>query len=72
MSGSQAVSLCDQRRLVDPHWPRRLSVVRIGLHWLQQSVITAVHALLDWIPIPPQRLEPCIPSLGVQRRQQQP
>ena len=67
-----AVSLCGQRRLVDPHWRRGLSFARIGLHWLQQSVITAGRALLAWMPIPLQRLEPCIPSLGVQRRQQQP
>ena len=67
-----AVSLSGQRRLVDPHWKRGLSFARIGLNWLQQSVITAGRALLAWRPIPWHALEPCIPSRGVRRRQKQP
>jgi hypothetical protein len=66
-----AVSLSGQRRRVDPHWKRGLSFARIGLHWLQRSVITASRALLAWLPIPLQTLEPCIPSRGVRRRQRQ-
>ncbi|MFM7087542.1 MAG: hypothetical protein ACKOXO_11215, partial [Cyanobium sp.] len=49
-----------------------LSFARIGLNWLQQSVITAGRALLAWRPIPWHALEPCIPSRGVRRRQEQP
>lgn len=67
-----AVSLSGQRPLVDPHWKRGLSFTRIGLHWLQQSVITASRFLLAWLPIPLQTLEPCIPSRGVRRRQKEP
>ena len=67
-----AISLAGERRRVDPHWKRGLSFLRIGLHWLQQSVIQAGRALLAWLPIPLQTLEPCIPSRGVRRRQQQP
>jgi len=66
------VSLAGERRRVDPYWKRGLSFARIGLHWIQQSVITAGRALLAWIPIPLQALEPCIPSLGVRRRQKRP
>ena len=51
-----AVSLAGERRRGDPHWKRRLSFVRIGLHWLQQSVMTTGRALLAWIPIPLQAL----------------
>ena len=64
-----AVSLSGQRHRVDPHWKRGLSFARIGLHWLQQSVIATGRALLAWLPIPLQTLEPCIPSRGVRRRQ---
>ena len=67
-----AVSLAGERRRVDPHWKRGLSFARIGLHWLQQSVIAAGRALLAWIPIPLQALEPCVPSRGVRRRQKRP
>ena len=67
-----AVSLSGQRRLVDPHWKRGLSFARIGLHWLQQSVITAGRAVLAWMPIPLQTLEPCVPSRAVRRRQKRP
>lgn len=67
-----AVSLSGQRRLVDPHWKRGLSFARIGLHWLQQSVIASGRMLLAWMPIPLQALEPCIPSRAVRRRQKRP
>lgn len=67
-----AVSLDGLRHQVDPHWQRGMSFVRIGLKWLQQCVAHAGRALLAWKPIPLRDLEPCIPSRGVQRRQQQP
>jgi hypothetical protein len=60
------------RRRADPHWQRGLSFVRIGLKWLQQAVVHAGRTLLAWQPIPLRQLEPCIPSFGVQRHQQQP
>jgi hypothetical protein len=67
-----AVSLSGLRHRVDAHWKRGLSFARIGLHWLQQSVVAAGRALLAWLPIPLRPLEPCIPSLGVRRRQKEP
>ncbi len=67
-----AVSLAGQRRRVDPHWKRGLSFARIGLRWLQQSVVAGRRALLAWMPIPLQTLEPCVPSRAVRRRQKQP
>ena len=67
-----AVSLAGQRRRVDPHWQRGLSFMRIGLKWLQQCVANAGRALLAWMPIPLRKLEPCIPSRGVERRRRQP
>ena len=67
-----AVSLAGERRRVDPHWKRGLSFARIGLHWLQQSVMTTGRSLLAWMPIPLQALEPCIPSRGVRRRRKRP
>ena len=67
-----AVSLSDQRHHVDPHWTRGISFARIGLHWLQQSVIATGRALLAWLPIPLQTLEACIPSRTVRRRQKEP
>ncbi len=67
-----AVSLSGQRHRVDPHWKRGLSFARIGLHWLQQSVMATGRALLTWLPIPLQSLESCIPSRGVRRRQNEP
>ena len=73
LSGQSGISLSGgERRRVDPHWKRGLSFARIGLHWIQQSVITAGRALLAWMPIPLQALEPCIPSRGVRRRQNRP
>jgi hypothetical protein len=47
-----AVSLSGQRRLIDPHWQRGLSFVRIGLKWLQQQVINGHQTLLACQPIP--------------------
>jgi hypothetical protein len=67
-----AVSLSGQRHCVDPHWKRGLSFARIGLQWLQQSVVATGRALLAWLPIPLQTLEPCIPSRGVRKRQKEP
>ncbi len=64
-----AVSLAGERRRVDLHWKRGLSFARIGLHWLQQSVVTARRALLAWMPIPLQALEACIPSRAQKKRQ---
>ncbi|WP_322758125.1 hypothetical protein [Synechococcus sp. CBW1107] len=48
------------------------SFARIGLQWLQQTVVDDGRALLVWMPIPLKELEPSIPSWGVQRRKQQP
>lgn len=67
-----AVSRAGERRRVDPHWKRGLSFVRIGLHWLQQSVLSTGRDLLGWLPVPLQALEPCIPSRGIRRRQKHP
>jgi hypothetical protein len=49
-----------------------MSFVRIGLKWMQQCVANAGRALLAWMPIPLRKLEPCIPSRGIERRQSQP
>jgi hypothetical protein len=57
---------------VDPHWKRGLSFARIGLLWLQQSVVNAGRALLAWTPIPLQALEACVPSRALKRRQKRP
>ena len=59
-----AVSLAGERRRVDSHWKSSLGFARIGLHWLQQSVIAVGRALLAWMPIPLQALEPCVPTRG--------
>jgi hypothetical protein len=67
-----AVSLSGLRPLVDAHWKRGLSFARIGLHWLQQSAITASRALLAWSPIPLQTLESCWPSRGIRQHQKEP
>ncbi len=67
-----AINLAGERRRVDPHWKRGLSFAHIGLHWMQQSMVTAGRALLAWLPIPLQTLEPCIPSRGIRKRQKQP
>ena len=57
---------------MDPNWKRGLSFARIGLFWLQQSVVTAGRALLNWMPIPLQALEACNPSRALRRRQKRP
>jgi hypothetical protein len=67
-----AVSLSGQRHRVDPHWQRGLSLARIGLHRLQQSIVASGHALRAWGPIPLQSLEPCLPGRAVRRRQTRP
>ena len=67
-----ALSLSGLRRLVDPHWRRGMSFVRIGLASLQQCVVDAKATIMAWMPIPLRPMEPCIPSRGVQRRRKQP
>jgi hypothetical protein len=57
-----AVSLSGQRHRVDPHWKRGLSFARIGLHWLQQSVMATGRALLAWLPMPLRPLNPASPA----------
>jgi hypothetical protein len=66
-----ALSLADLRRQVDPHWKRGMSFLRIGLAALQMAVADAAARLMDWLPIPLQELEPCIPSRKARRRQAQ-
>ena len=65
-----ALSLAGLRRQVDPHWKRGMSFLRIGLAALQMTVADAAARLMDWLPIPIQELEPCIPSRKARRRQQ--
>ncbi len=64
-------SLAGLRRQVDPHWKRGMSFLRIGLAALQMAVADATARLMDWLPIPLQELEPCIPSRKARRRQAQ-
>jgi hypothetical protein len=64
-----ALSLAGLRRQVDPHWKRGMSFLRIGLAALQMAVADAAARLMDWLPIPLQELEPCIPSRKTRRRQ---
>ena len=66
-----ALSLAGLRRQVDPHWKRGMSFLRIGLAALQMAVVDAAARLMDWLPIPLQELEPCIPSRKARRRQAQ-
>jgi hypothetical protein len=66
-----ALSLGGLRRQVDPHWKRGMSFLRIGLAALQMAVADAAARLMDWLPIPLQELEPCIPSRKTRRRQAQ-
>jgi hypothetical protein len=66
-----ALSLAGLRRQVDPHWKRGMSFLRIGLAALQMAVADATARLMDWLPIPLQDLEPCIPSRKARRRQTQ-
>jgi len=64
-----ALSLAGLRRQVDPHWKRGMSFLRIGLAALQMAVADATARLMDWLPIPIQELEPCVPSRKARRRQ---
>ena len=66
-----AVSLAGLRRQVDPHWKRGMSFLRIGLAALQMAVADVTTRLMDWLPIPIQELEPCVPSRRARRRQAQ-
>lgn len=66
-----ALSLAGLRRQVDPHWKRGTSFLRIGLAALQMAVADAAARWMDWLPIPLQELEPCIPSRKTRRRQAQ-
>jgi len=66
-----ALSLAGLRRQVDPHWKRGMSFLRIGLAVLQMAVADAAAKLMDWLPIPIQELEPCVPSRRARRRQAQ-
>lgn len=66
-----AVSLAGLRRQVDPHWKRGMSFLRIGLAALQMAMSDAAARLMDWLPIPIQELEPCMPSRKARRRQAQ-
>jgi hypothetical protein len=66
-----ALSLAGLRRQVDPHWKRGMSFLRIGLAALQMTVADAAARLMDWLPIPLQELEPCVPSRRARRRQVQ-
>lgn len=66
-----AVSLAGLRRQVDPHWKRGMSFLRIGLAALQMAMSDAAARLMDWLPIPIQELEPCVPSRRARRRQAQ-
>jgi hypothetical protein len=64
-----ALSLVGLRRQVDPHWQRGMSFLRIGLAALQLAVADAAARLMDWLPIPLQELEPCVPSRKARRKQ---
>ena len=44
----------------------------IDLHRLQNGVIATGRALLTWLLIPLQSLEPCMTSQAVRRRQKEP
>jgi hypothetical protein len=66
-----ALSLAGLRRQVDPHWKRGMSFLRIGLAALQMAVADTASRLMDWLPIPLQELEPCVPSRRTRRRQAQ-
>jgi len=66
-----ALSLAGLRRQMDPHWKRGMSFLRIGLAALQMAVADVTTRLMDWLPIPIQELEPCVPSRRARRRQAQ-
>jgi hypothetical protein len=48
-----------------------MNFLRIGLAALQMAVADTAARWMDWLPIPIQELEPCIPSRRVRRRQAQ-
>ena len=56
---------------MDLRWKRGMSFLRIGLAALQMAVTDAAAKLMEWLPIPLQELEPCIPSRKARRRQAQ-
>ncbi len=62
-----AVSQEGLRHQVDLHWQRGMSFMKIGVRWFQEAVANAGRTLLDWIPIPQKKLEPCVPSRAVAR-----
>ena len=66
-----ALSLAGLRRQVYPHWKRGMSFLRIGLAALQMAVADAAAKLMDWLPIPLQELEPCVPSRRARSKQAQ-
>ena len=66
-----ALSLAGLRRQVDPHWQRGMSFLRIGMAALQMAVADVTARWMDWLPIPLQDLEPCVPSRRARRRQAQ-
>lgn len=66
-----AVSQEGLRHQVDPHWQRGMSFMKIGVRWFQEAVANAGKTLLDWIPIPQKKLEPCVPSRAVARRKKE-
>ncbi len=66
-----ALSLAGLRRQVDPHWQRGMSFLRIGLAALQLAVADAAARLMNWLPIPLQELEPCVPSRKARKKQAQ-
>ena len=66
-----ALSLAGLRRQVDPHWKRGMSFLRIGLAALQTAVADVTARWMPWLPIPLQKLEPCVPSRKARRKQAQ-
>ena len=67
-----ALSLAGLRRQVDPHWKRGMSFLQIGLAALQMAVADVTAGFMDWLPIPIQELEPCIPSRRARRGRRRP
>ena len=66
-----ALSLASLRRQVVPHWARGMRFLHIGRAALQMAAADVAARLMDWLPIPLQELEPCIPSRINRRRQAQ-
>jgi hypothetical protein len=46
-----------------------MSFLGIGLAALQMAATDAAARLMDWLPIPLQELEPCVPSRKAKREQ---